>query len=108
MAPNSGFQPVQLMLLRRCEPLLVFSIATAAYVVWRWSPYFVWDDTSSASYNMFSNAGHYSLDRIWAIVVEVFPNIQGDGYRPISAFIRGFGNGYVFSLGIHPVPFILV
>jgi hypothetical protein len=38
--------------------------------LWRWSNFIVWDDTSSASYNMFSNDGHYSLDRIWAIVVE--------------------------------------
>lgn len=90
------------------EAIFIPLTVTLGYIAWRWSDFIVWDDTSSASYNMFSNNGHYSLDRIWPIVVEVFTNIQGDGYRPISALIRGLGSAYVLSAGFSPQPLIVI
>jgi hypothetical protein len=78
----------------------LFFIAILAYVAWRWSAFLVWDDTSSASFNLYANNGYFSLERIRDIFVISFANIQGDGYRPISAIIRGIGNAYVYSNGI--------
>jgi hypothetical protein len=95
-------------MLQICAPTFIMVAVTLGYITWRWSNFIVWDDTSSASYNMFSNSGHYSWDRIWPILVEMFANIQGDGYRPISGFIRGLGNAYVFSLGVNAQSFIII
>ena len=102
-------KPAYVVAMRQiCGATFIMLAVSLGYIAWRWSNFIVWDDTSSASYNMFSNNGHYSLDRIWPIVVEVFTNIQGDGYRPISGFIRGFGCAYVFSIGFSLQPFIII
>jgi hypothetical protein len=102
-------KPAYVVAMRQiCGATFIMLAVPLGYISWRWSNFIVWDDTSSASYNMFSNDGHYSLDRIWAIVVEVFTNIQGDGYRPISGLIRGFGCAYVFSAGLNMQLFILI
>jgi hypothetical protein len=102
-------KPAYVVAMRQiCGATFIMLAVPLGYISWRWSNFIVWDDTSSASYNMFSNNGHYSLDRIWAIVVEVFTNIQGDGYRPISGLVRGLGCAYVFSAGVNMQLFILI
>lgn len=74
-----------------------FIIFLTIYILWRWSSFIVWDDTSSASFNKYVNTAHFSFDKASRIVYEAFAYIQGDGYRPISAIIRGFGNAYFLS-----------
>jgi len=88
--------------------LSIFFAATLGFIVWRWSFFIVWDDTSSASFNKYTNNGHFSLDHIWPIVRDSFIYIQGDGYRPLSAIIRGLGSAYVYSVGINTQFFIIV
>jgi hypothetical protein len=88
--------------------LTIFLAATLGYMAWRWSSFIVWDDTSTASFNKYSNNGHFSLDHIGTIVREAFGYIQGDGYRPLSAIIRGLGSAYVYSVGVDTQFFIIV
>jgi len=84
----------------------VFLGSAIAYVLWRWSEFLVWDDTSSAGFNVYSNNGHFALDRMTVIFGEAFSYIQADGYRPISAIIRGVGAAYVLQHGPRPEIFI--
>ncbi|OGX03230.1 MAG: hypothetical protein A3G87_05340 [Omnitrophica bacterium RIFCSPLOWO2_12_FULL_50_11] len=87
---------------------IIFLVAMLGFVAWRWSFFIVWDDTSTASFNIYSNNGHFSLDHVWVIIRESFGYIQGDGYRPLSAIIRGLGSAYVYSVGINTQLFIIV
>lgn len=87
---------------------IVFLVVTLGFIVWRWSFFIVWDDTSMASFNKYSNNGHFSLDHIWAIVRDSFIYIQNAGYRPLSAIIRGLGSAYVHSAGINTQLFIII
>ncbi|MPZ78650.1 MAG: hypothetical protein GEU77_19285 [Deltaproteobacteria bacterium] len=77
------------------------------YILWRWSDFLVWDDTSSAGFNAYSNGGHFALSRVTVIVKEAFAYVQSDGYRPISAIIRGIGAAYVLAYGPNPAIFIV-
>lgn len=87
---------------------IIFLAAMLGFVAWRWSFFIVWDDTSSASFNIYANNGHFSLDHPWTIVREGFGYIGGAGYRPLSAIIRGLGSAYVYSVGINPQLFIII
>lgn len=104
--------PVDILIERKSRwywnSLIIFLVATLGFIVWRWSFFIVWDDTSSASFNKYSNNGHFSLDHVWAIVRESFVYIGGGGYRPISAIIRGLGSAYVYSVDINTQLFIIV
>lgn len=93
---------------RYWNALIIFMAAMLGFVAWRWSFFIVWDDTSSAAFNIYSNNGHFSLDRIGTIVREAFGYIQGAGYRPLSAIIRGLGSAYVYSVGVNAQLFIIL
>ena len=78
------------------------------FIAWRWSFFLVWDDTGSASFNIYSNNGHFTLDHVSTIFRDAYGSIGGDGYRPLSAIIRGLGNAYVYSVGIDTQFFIII
>jgi hypothetical protein len=86
----------------------IFLLSFLGFIAWRWSFFFVWDDTSSASYNIYSNSGHLSLNHIFTVLYEPFAYVAGDGYRPISAIIRYLGAAYIYTLGVDVKPFIVV
>ena len=92
----------------RGEAWAIFLAAMLAYVAWRWSFFIVWDDTASASFNKYSNNGHFALGRFGQIVRDAFGSIQGDGYRPLSAIVRAMGNAYVYSIGVSTQLFIAI
>jgi hypothetical protein len=87
--------------------LFVFLGSSIGFILWRWSSFIVWDDTSSAGFNAYSNGGHFALSRAAVIIEEAFGYVQSDGYRPISAIVRGFGSAYVLAYGPHPGIFII-
>ena len=87
--------------------MFAFVVSSLAYIVWRWSDFLVWDDTSSAGFYIHSNAGRYAPDWTPGTVFEAFAYLQMDGYRPISAMLRGLGSAYVLANGPHPGIFIL-
>jgi hypothetical protein len=74
------------------------------YIIWRWSLFIVWDDTSSVSSNMYGN--QRSLDHLAIIFRESFSYIRGDGYRPFHHIFRSIGNAYVYSRGVNTPLFI--
>ena len=85
--------------LEEHQNVILFLFFTIGYFFWRYSGfnYLVWDDTSSASYNVYVNSTYYSLAKdgfIPWMLKDVFANIQGDGYRPFIAFIKRIGIGY--------------
>jgi hypothetical protein len=85
--------------LEKYQNILLFSVFAIGYFLWRYIGfnYLVWDDTSSASYNIFINNTYYSLSKegfISWMLNDVFANIQGDGYRPFMAFAKRIGLGY--------------
>jgi hypothetical protein len=88
--------------------MYMFIASSLCYVIWRWSLFIVWDDTSSASFNIYTNNGYFSYDNFYQILIDSLSNIQGDGYRPISGIIRAFGSAYVLNNGVNPQFFILL
>jgi hypothetical protein len=86
----------------------IFLICFFAFLVWRWSFFFVWDDTGSASFNLYSNIGHYSLSHLATVFNDAFARIQGDGYRPLSAIERDLGDAYIYSSGLQVRPFLVI
>jgi hypothetical protein len=97
-------------LARSWRLLLLFVLVSAGYVLWRGHDYIVWDDTSSASFNRYSNGLHYSWSNAnlaSSLIRESFSRLQGDGYRPLSAFIRGCGAAWFSRDAIEPLPFVV-
>jgi len=47
-----------------CGRTFIMLAVTLGYSAWRWSNFIVWDEASSASYNMFSNNGESTLSSI--------------------------------------------
>jgi hypothetical protein len=89
---------------------VLFVLLSAGYVVWRGQNYIVWDDTSSASFNRYSNRLHYSWSSpkfFASLADETFGHLQGDGYRPLSAFLRGSGAAWFSRETIEPLPFVV-
>jgi hypothetical protein len=89
----------------------IFALVAAGYVVWRGHDYIVWDDTGSASFNRYSNNFHY----LWSnpklgssLISENFGHVQGDGYRPLSAILRGYGAAWFSRETIEPLPFVVI
>ncbi len=104
---SSALQKPSLLSPRLRDSVFAFVGSSIAYILWRWSDFLVWDDTSSAGFNAYSNGGHFALDRAAVIIVEAFGYLQSDGYRPLSAILRGFGSAYVLANGPHPGIFII-
>jgi hypothetical protein len=89
----------------------LFVLVSAGYVVWRGHDYIVWDDTGSASFNRYSNNFHYSWSNsklASSLISETFGHVQGDGYRPLSAILRGYGAAWFSRETIEPLPFVVV
>src|SRR5438445_11532182 len=53
-------------------PGYIFLICFFAFFAWRWSGFFVWDDTASASYNMYASGGHFSMAHTGTVFYEPF------------------------------------
>jgi hypothetical protein len=89
----------------------IFLIISIGYVIWRGTSYIVWDDTGSASFNRYSNSFHFSWSNpkfASSLIREEFANLQGDGYRPLSAFIRGYGAAWFSRDRLEPLPFVML
>jgi hypothetical protein len=89
----------------------LFALVSAGYVVWRGHDYIVWDDTGSASFNRYSNNFHYSWSNpkfASSLISENFGHLQGDGFRPLSAILRGYGAAWFSRETIEPLPFVVV
>ena len=90
---------------------VVILIIAAFYLAWRPPHCIVWDDTSWASFNRYSNGGHYSFQnpRFFPdLLGESFGQIQIDGYRPFNAIIRGTGAAWFADTNANPWPFFLL
>src|ERR1700685_171040 len=91
--------------------MAIFLLTSAGYAFWRGHDYIVWDDTSSASFNRYSNGLYYSWSNpklASSLIYETFSHLQGDGYRPLSAFIRGYGAAWFSREKIEPLPFVVL
>ncbi|MGA2916326.1 MAG: hypothetical protein ABSE89_09905 [Sedimentisphaerales bacterium] len=93
--------------------VILFLFFSVGYFLWRYIgfDFIVWDDTASASFNLFANNAYYSLDGgniLIRTLKDVFGNIQGDGYRPLCALIKIIGIAYYTNPAMTPVPFILI
>ncbi|HEX4072728.1 MAG TPA: hypothetical protein VHX68_16215 [Planctomycetaceae bacterium] len=89
---------------------VLFLLVSAGYVVWRGQNYIVWDDTSSSSFNRYSNHLHYSWSKpkfLASLTDEMFGHLQGDGYRPLSALYRASGAAWFSRETIEPLPFVV-
>lgn len=89
---------------------IFFLLATLAYIAWRWSPFIVWDDTASGSFNKYVTH-NFTLEpaRIWSHIIErAFLNTGAVSYRPISSIIQGLGNAYLYSVTTNPSLFIII
>jgi len=91
--------------------IILFGTTLLCYVLWRNSDFIVWDDTSSASFNVFSNNLRYDISdpaflSKWS--AEAFGNLSGAGYRPWSTIWRAFGAAHFFSPDTSPLPFVIV
>jgi len=90
---------------------LLFLLVSIGFVLWRGSSFIVWDDTSSASFNKYSNGLHYSWSApsfFHSLLRDAFGNLGGDGYRPLSKIMRGIGSAWFSRDRLEPLPFVAV